>query len=73
MPYYFESFPKISYNNIQAIDITRRAIIEANIIKDQSAFYPYTLSDGETADSLAYDYYGDANYVWIIYFVNNTN
>ena len=69
--FYFESFPKISYNNIQAIDITRRAIVEANIIKDQSAFYPYTLSDGETADSLAYDYYGDANYVWIIYFVNN--
>jgi hypothetical protein len=69
--YYFDSFPLITYNNNKAVDITRRAIVSEIMTRDQTAFYPYTLRDGETADSLAYDYYGDPNYVWLIYFVNN--
>lgn len=71
MPSYFESFPDIQYNGIQCKNITLRAKILEDFKKNASNFYPYTLKDGETADALAFDYYGDPNYCWIIYYAND--
>jgi hypothetical protein len=71
MLYYFDSFPLTTYNGITSIDITRRVSIPINVQQNQSIYYPYTISDNETADSIAYDYYGDVNYVWLIYLINN--
>ena len=71
MLYYFDSFPLTTYNGITSIDITRRVSIPINVQQNQSIYYPYTVSDNETADTIAYDYYGDVNYVWLIYLINN--
>jgi hypothetical protein len=68
---YFNAFQKINYNGSTSVNLTLRSKILENIKNDASFFYPYTIKDGQTADGLAYDYYGDSNYVWIIYLTNN--
>ena len=71
MTKYFDKFKIVSYNNINAVNITQRAGI-ANLYKQYATnFYPYTIGDGETAEQIAQDYYGDASYDWIVYFCNN--
>lgn len=68
---YFSAFPFTSYSGTTIKNITLRANIVNSFMQNANNFYPYTVKDGETADALAYDYYGDANYIWIIYLVNN--
>jgi hypothetical protein len=36
-----------------------------------TVFYPYTIRDGERADAIAFDYYDNTDYTWLIYIVNN--
>jgi len=71
MSQYFNAFPLINYNNVDAINLTLRASVVDNFKQNITNFYPYTLKDNETATSLAYDYYGDPNYAWVIYYTNN--
>lgn len=68
---YFSKFPIVTYSGVSVRNITLRANFIASFKNNASNFYPYTLKDGETADALAYDYYGDPNYVWVIYMANN--
>jgi len=71
MSEYFKEFPLTTYNNVLAKNITLRTKFLEKIKSDATLFYSYTVEDGQTADSLAYDYYGDSNYVWLIYLTNN--
>ena len=71
MAKYFDNFPDTVYNGTTLKNITMRAKILDSYKSNASNFYPYTLSDGETADNLAYDYYGDPGYNWIIYYCND--
>ena len=71
MSLYFSSFPRINYNNTAAVNITLRSKIIDNFKVTATNFYSYTIKDGESADSLAYDYYGDPNYTWIIFLCND--
>jgi len=71
MSQYFAAFPSINYSGTNAKNITLRSNIIKSFRQNANNFYPYTIKDGETADAIAYDYYGDANYVWVIYMVNN--
>lgn len=70
MPF-FSKFPKLVYKDHLVIDITR-AIKVKNFVKNNiSLFEPYRVKDGETPESLAYDFYGDAEKHWIILATNN--
>jgi hypothetical protein len=71
MSQYFSAFPSINYSGTNAKNITLRTNIVNSFRQNANNFYPYTIKDGETADALAYDYYGDSNYIWVIYMVNN--
>lgn len=71
MSQYFEKFPSIKYSGITAKNITLRASMIDSFRQNANNFYPYTIKDGETADSIAYKYYGDCNFVWLIYITNN--
>lgn len=68
---YFSSFPSIDYSGTTIKNITLRANIIKSFKQNANNFYPYTIKEDETADSLAYDYYGDSNYLWVIYMVND--
>lgn len=68
---YFNKFPLISYanNNVRNI-LARTKILEA-IRKDELALLPYTVEEGERADTIANFYYNSPEYSWAIYLVNN--
>lgn len=68
---YFSNFPLIDYDGQQIRNITLRTKIVDSFKNNSTNFYSYTLKDGETADSLAYNYYGDSNLVWVIYMAND--
>jgi hypothetical protein len=68
---YFENFQLIRYNNALSINITQRAAILDTVFGDQYAFYPYRVKNGMRAEQVAEKYYGDPDYVWLVYFSNN--
>jgi len=72
MSEYFNKFPLINYDNNRAINILARVAVRKDIQKDQSIYYPLTIQDSERPDMVAYDYYGDSNYDWLLYYANDT-
>lgn len=71
MAQYFQSFPKVEYNNQQAVNILTRVKIKDVVKKYQNVFSPLTLQEGERADMIANDYYGDSFYDWLVYLSND--
>lgn len=68
---YFETFPTIEYNGMKARNLTISVKLADKLLSGATNFYPYTIKDGETADSIAYDYYGDPNLVWLVFLCNS--
>jgi len=74
---YFKKFPKIEYDvrgdgiTTTMTDITRRARLNNSTLLNYVNFDFYDVPDGETPESLAHKYYGDANLHWIILLANN--
>lgn len=68
---YFTKFPLIDYNGVQVRDITRSTRIKVFLKSNISFFEPYRVIDGETPESLANDFYGDAQKHWILLLVND--
>ena len=68
---FFADFPIIKYNNEPVRDISVRIDILENIKTDSYAFLPYTVKNGERAEEVAYLYYGNPKYVWVVYLSNN--
>ncbi len=68
---YFDNFPLVAYNDHTVTDITRRFNI-TDVVKDGTAFYfLHEITEGETPETIAYDYYGDAGYHWVVLIMNN--
>lgn len=71
MENYFLNFPIVNYEGYAATNIMLRPIIR-KIFKDNfSIFYSYNIPQGHRADKVAFDLYGKAEYVWIIYLFND--
>lgn len=71
MSEYFNKFPLIKYNDQQAINILTRVILREDLQREQSIYLPLTIQDSERADMIAYDYYGDSHYDWLIFYAND--
>jgi hypothetical protein len=78
MSKYLEYFPRIYYDaerkklsNYQIVtDITFRLGIIKNVLSNISAFYYYTVQDGETPEIVAEKFYGSAEAHWIVLYAN---
>lgn len=68
---YFQKFPLISYDNNNVRNILARTKLLENIRKNQIALLPYTIQEGERADTISNFYYGTPYYAWAIYLVND--
>jgi hypothetical protein len=68
---YFEKFPEISYSGVRVRDVTRRVNFLKQTINNPYVFLPYTIEEGDRAEDVAYHYYGDPSYVWLVYLANN--
>lgn len=68
---FFGSFPIISEDGYQLRNITLSVRIPVSQIIQAAMFYPYTVKDYESPTSVAFDYYGDISYTWLIALANN--
>lgn len=68
---YFKNFPLIQYGDLSTRNIILKAKVAKDLLDSYDSFYPYTVKEGEKPTTLAYDYYGSIEYVWIIFIANN--
>ena len=68
---YFDKLPEIRYNNVLVRDITRRVNFLKQTIENPYVYLPYTIKEGERAEDIAFYYYGNPNYAWLVYLANN--
>ena len=71
MSKYFQHFPYISYNDEVVTDITRRSSVLKKLEGNPYLFLPYTVTEGDTIETIADDYYGDPGLSWLIVMANN--
>lgn len=68
---YFSNLPIMNYDGYVSIDLLSRVVARTVAPVTESFYFNYVVKDGERADSVASDFYGNPNYVWSIYLVNN--
>ena len=66
MSNFFKNFPLITYNGKVARNIVDKAVFVNGILTSVTDFYPYNVREGERADTLAFKYYGDSSYDWLV-------
>lgn len=67
---YFANLPIIDYSGVKLRDLMTSARIAREVLDTGVVFYPYTLQDGDTLTSIAYDYYGSVEFDWLVLFSN---
>lgn len=67
---YFENFPLVEYNDVMVQNLLVRVKLLEQAKAQRSIYHPFTVIEGETPEQVAYDYYGSADYTWLIYLVN---
>ena len=71
MSNYFEQMPIINYNGYQVRDLTRRNKFLPVSMANPYLFLPYTVSDEDRPEDIAYYYYGSTDYTWLVLLANN--
>jgi hypothetical protein len=71
MSNYFDQFPIINYNGYQARDLSRRNRLLPVSISNPYLFLPYTITDEDRPEDIAYYYYGSTEYTWLVLLANN--
>lgn len=68
---YFKTFPIVFYGDSDSRNLILRAGMAREIIDKYGIFYPYKVKDHERMDTIAFDYYGDSSFYWIIALAND--
>jgi len=74
---YFDQFPVIFYDAVGNTDpkivthLLKRVAVNSKARATTALYDTYDVKNGETPESIAHKYYGDAEYHWIILLVNN--
>ena len=77
MSRYFSYFPKVLYsvNDNQSIEyvtnILTRIKFDDNVKNQSTAYYTFTINDGDRPDTLAHKIYGDEEKHWMILLMND--
>ena len=79
MSEYFTNLPLINYdidktkpsNTTVAVDIFRRNIIRDKVLSNVLSFYPYQVKFGDRQDTIADQYYGSVDYMWLVLYAND--
>lgn len=69
---FFKHYPTISYSNTTVKNILAKVTFQKDNDANYYTYHPYTIVEGDRADTLAYLYYGDPGYDWVIYYANMT-
>ena len=74
---YFSKFPLTVYDvkgnkNFKLLpDILRRVKVRSGLASSRFVFDKYNVKEGEKPEDVAFKYYGDAQYHWVIMMINN--
>ncbi len=68
---YFSSFPTANFNGTELLDITRRFDLGRIADTTPLTYMNYTIQDGETPEDIAFYYYDDPSYAWLVLLSNN--
>ena len=74
---YFSKFPLMVYDmkgdkNFKLLpDILRRVKLRAGLASSRFVFDKYNVKDNENPEDVAFKYYGDPTYHWVVLMVNN--
>jgi len=75
MDNFFKHYPLVQYgntvSNTVAVNILAKIAFQKTIQQNFEVFHPYTIQEGDRADTIAYLYYGDSGYDWLVYYCNN--
>ena len=75
MDNYFKHYPLIRYgdavSNTVSVNLLAKIAFQKTIQQNYEIFHPYTIEEGDRADTIAEYYYGDPGYDWIVYYSNN--
>jgi hypothetical protein len=75
MDNFFKHYPLVRYGNTVAntvsVNLMAKIAFQKTIQQNYEIFHPYTIQDGDRADTIANYYYGDPGYDWIVYFSNS--
>jgi len=77
MSFYFNNFPKISYdlkfkNKSQIVtNIMLRYKIVETIKKNRGFYYTYTVQEAQRPDNVAFELYGQSDLSWFLLLINN--
>lgn len=68
---YFSALPLVDYGGVSTRNLILRSGVAREIVTKYGVFYPYTVRDGERMDTLAFDYYGDSDFFWLVALAND--
>jgi hypothetical protein len=73
MDNYFKHYPLVVYGdkNTVSINMLSKIAFLKSLQKNFEVYHPYTIQEGDRADIIAYLYYGDPGYDWVVYYSNN--
>jgi hypothetical protein len=75
MDNFFKHYPLVRYgNNVSntvSVNLMAKIAFQKTIQQNYEIFHPYTIEEGDRADTIANFYYGDPGYDWIVYYSNN--
>lgn len=68
---FFKKLPTISYNGYVAKNFLARARLTEETRNNRNLFYPYTIQEHQRVDIISDKYYGDSDWMWLIYLTND--
>lgn len=68
---YFSRFPKINYNGEEVVNILARVKLKDSVRDNVTIFLPYTINESERPEDVAFLYYDDPYYSWLVLLSNS--
>jgi len=68
---WFKAHPRVEYEDRAALNLLLRAGLGREVIEKYRVFYPYSVKAWDRPDTIAFAYYGDSKYVWLVYLAND--
>lgn len=63
--------PNVKYNQFTLKNLLAKISTVKENYDKFAIYYPYNIKDGERPDTIAFDYYGDSSYAWLVMLANN--
>jgi hypothetical protein len=68
---YFNQLPKTKFLNQDIVNLATGIKLHKLIKNDAFALLNYAIKDGESPDTVAFNYYSDPSYAWLVLLSNN--